>query len=257
MIGPDESSMSSKPKRNNPFNADGLLVIDKPAGWTSHDVVQRVKYLLGARKVGHTGTLDPLATGVLVLCVNRATQWAGRLSETSKAYRAEVALGRSTDTGDADGRTVDVGEVPPLSRESILDVLAALTGVIRQQVPRYSAVKVAGRPLYRWARAGKDVARPVREVCLYRLELEDLRPTSLQLLVECSKGTYLRALAEDIGSGLGVPAHLATLRRLRVGPYHLSQAISLEELEQKVRKQKGALPLLAAPECVKSFTKGE
>lgn len=222
--------------KNNVNDRNGLLIIDKPAGWTSHDVVQKVKRLLKAKKVGHTGTLDPDATGVLVLCINRATQMVPSLIGAEKSYQATMCLGRSTDTGDASGKTLESCSVPKISQEAILRVLQDFCGTIRQQVPRYSAVKVRGKPLYRWTRAGQEVERPIREVTIHELELQKWENPFATLLITCSKGTYIRTLAEDIGKCLGLPAHLASLRRLKVGPYDLSQATSIEQLERDIHE---------------------
>ena len=216
------------------MTGDGLLIIDKPPDWTSNDVVQKVKRLLGARRVGHTGTLDPDATGVLVLCINGATKWSERLKDMDKTYRARIVLGRSTDTGDASGRTLREAPVDKFTEPQITEVLNRFRGCIDQQVPLYAAVKVRGKALYRWAREKKAVTRPWRVVTIYRLVLRSFSANSLDIEVACSKGTYIRALAEDIGQALGCPAHLASLRRIEVGPFCLSQAIVLERLVEKV-----------------------
>jgi len=213
---------------------DGLLIVDKPAGWTSNDVVQKVKRLLGARKVGHTGTLDPAATGVLVLCVNGATKWATEMRDHDKSYQACVSVGRSTDTGDATGKVLQACPVDPLQEEVVREVLSAFRGTIRQQVPRYAAVKVQGKALYRWARQNREVVRPYRDVTIHELSLESLGADTMLLQVRCSTGTYIRALAEDIGERLGYPAHLASLRRTQVGPFQLSQAMTLDSIQQQV-----------------------
>lgn len=212
--------------------SSGLLLIDKPAGLSSHAVVQRVKHLLHVHKVGHTGTLDPAATGLLVLCVNRATREAGALTGLNKAYQALIELGLATDTGDRDGTITAQVAVPPLTRETVAAALAKFQGEMEQEVPIYSAVKVAGQPLYRRARRGEKIVPPRRWVTLEMLELLDFSSPRLSLTVTCSKGTYIRSLAVDIGKALGLPAHLAALRRLRVGPFELSQALSLQDLER-------------------------
>lgn len=213
---------------------NGLLIIDKPTDWTSNDVVQKVKRLLGARRVGHTGTLDPDATGVLVLCINGATKWSERLKDMDKGYCAQIILGRSTDTGDASGKTLQEAHVGKLTEQQICEALESFQGRIEQQVPLYAAVKVRGKPLYRWARENKEVTRPWRTVTIYRLALKRFSGCSLTIEVACSKGTYIRALAEDIGRALGYPAHLATLRRTQVGPFDLGKAIVLDRLMEEV-----------------------
>lgn len=213
---------------------DGLLIIDKPCNWTSNDVVQKVKHLLGARRVGHTGTLDPDATGVLVLCVNQATKWSERLKDMDKAYQAQIVLGRSTDTGDASGRTIKEADVDKLTEQQLEAALEGFRGRIEQQVPLYAAVKVQGKALYRWARENKPVTRPRRMVTIHSLALKSFSTARLNIDVVCSKGTYIRALAEDIGRALGYPAHLAALRRTAVGPFDLTKAIVLERLMEEV-----------------------
>lgn len=216
------------------MTTDGLLIIDKPADWTSNDVVQKVKRLLAVDRVGHTGTLDPDATGVLVLCLNKATKWSDQLKDHDKAYRARIVLGRSTDTGDASGRTVKEAPVGAVTAADIESVLESFRGRIKQQVPLYSAVKVKGKALYRWAREQKDVPRPWRVVDIHQLTLDSLSGAGFTIEVVCSKGTYIRALAEDIGLALGYPAHLDALRRTAVGPFDLSMALPLDALIEKV-----------------------
>lgn len=210
---------------------EGLLLVDKPAGWTSHDVVRKVKGLLRARRVGHTGTLDPDATGLLVLCINGATKWTESLMGLDKTYRATVCLGRSTDTGDASGKTTESQSVRTYSLDEIEAALSAWRGEVQQRVPLYSAVKVGGKRLYKLARQERDVVRPLRTVTFYALQLESWSSPQLRLFVHCSKGTYIRSLAEDIGKNLGSPAHLAHLTRLSVGPFQLDRALTLEAIE--------------------------
>lgn len=216
------------------MSLSGLIVIDKPAEWTSNDVVQKVKGILRARKVGHTGTLDPAATGILVLCINEATCQAARITDHSKGYEAVVLLGSATDTGDREGKVTETGPVPVLTESQIHKVLHEFEGEIEQTVPLYSAVRVKGKKLYQWAREGKgaDIIRPRRRVMIDSIELSSWQDNRLDLHVSCSKGTYIRVLAEDIGKALGVPAHLGALRRVRLGPYVLEQAITIDELEK-------------------------
>ncbi len=219
------------------MDADGLLVIDTPAGWTSHDVVKRVKRLVGAHKVGHTGTLDPAATGVLVLCLNKATRWAAAICDQDKAYEARIRLGESTDTGDRDGQTLERADVPVLTQEMLDRVLKRFQGDIEQVVPAYSAVRVGGKRLYQLARQGRILNnRPRRRVTLHEIDLLSWTEKTLDIFVTCSKGTYIRVLAEEIGKSLQVPAHLEALRRVRVGPFGLEQAITLEQLEETLRQ---------------------
>ena len=225
---------------------DGVLLVDKPAGLTSHDVVARVRRLAGTRKVGHAGTLDPMATGVLVLGLGRATRLLGHLALTDKAYAATMRLGVTTSTDDAEGEVLVIA--PPdvlaaLTDTAIKDQVAALTGDIAQVPATVSAVKVDGRRAYARARAGEDVvlaARPVTvssfTITAVRRELASAPSPVLELdaSVECSTGTYVRALARDLGAALGVGGHLTALRRTRVGPYTLAEARTLTELEDKV-----------------------
>lgn len=219
----------------------GLLVVDKDAGMTSHDVVARCRRLLGTRKVGHAGTLDPMATGVLVLGVERATKILGLLALTTKAYAATIRLGQSTVTDDAEGEVLATTDAAAVTDEAIATAVAALTGDIFQVPASVSAIKVDGKRAYARMRDGEAVelaARPVtvsrfavltrREV---RADLGDGCFVDLDVEVECSSGTYIRALARDLGSALGVGAHLTALRRTRVGPFGLEHARTLAQLE--------------------------
>ncbi|HYX91485.1 MAG TPA: tRNA pseudouridine(55) synthase TruB [Myxococcaceae bacterium] len=210
---------------------NGVLVIDKPSGPTSFDVVRRVRALLGVRKVGHTGTLDPLATGVLPVCVGQATRIAGFITEGNKAYEAIVRLGVETDTLDAAGSEVASAPVPPLDAARLEAVLSRFRGTFLQTPPMYSAVKVRGRRLYELARAGEEVERAPRMVTVHELVLRDFSSDELRLSVACSKGFFVRSLAEEIGKALGCGAHLRALRRTRSGPFTLAQAVPLERLE--------------------------
>ncbi|WZU32342.1 tRNA pseudouridine synthase B [Rhodococcus ruber] len=217
----------------------GLLVVDKDAGMTSHDVVARCRRLLGTRKVGHAGTLDPMATGVLVLGVERATKILGLLALTTKAYAATIRLGQSTVTDDADGEVLATTDAAAVTDEAIATAVAALTGDISQVPASVSAIKVDGKRAYARMRDGEAVelaARPVtvsRFAVLARREVRADRGcfVDLDVEVECSSGTYIRALARDLGSALGVGAHLTALRRTRVGPFGLEHARTLAQLE--------------------------
>ena len=208
---------------------DGLLVVDKPAGWTSHDVVGRCRRLAGTRKVGHAGTLDPMATGVLVLGVGRATRLLGHLALTDKAYDATVRLGATTVTDDAEGEVVTTQDASAVTDEAVLAGMAALTGALSQVPSSVSAVKVDGVRSYARVRAGEQVELAARSVVVSRFELLERRGDDLDVAVECTSGTYVRALARDLGAALGVGAHLTALRRTRVGPFDLSQARTLEQ----------------------------
>jgi tRNA pseudouridine55 synthase len=218
---------------------DGLVVVDKPAGLTSHDVVAKVRRLAGTRRVGHAGTLDPMATGVLVLGVNRATRLLGHLTLTDKAYDATIRLGATTVTDDAEGEVVTTAEedaVAAVTDDAVAAGVAALTGDIAQVPSSVSAVKIDGRRSYKRVRAGEDVELPARSVTVHCFEVLGSRREGgfldVDVQVVVSSGTYVRALARDLGSGLGVGGHLTALRRTRVGPYALEVARTLDELAE-------------------------
>ena len=216
---------------------DGLVVVDKPAGLTSHDVVARVRRLAGTRKVGHAGTLDPMATGVLVVGVNRATRLLGHLTLTEKAYDATVRLGATTVTDDAEGEVVAASDASAVTADGIAAAARSLTGDILQVPSSVSAVKVDGQRAYKRVRAGEDVALAARPVTVTRFDVGEPRPgagttVDVDVHVVCSSGTYVRALARDLGAALGVGGHLTMLRRTRVGPYGLEVAHSLESLAE-------------------------
>ncbi len=210
----------------------GILLLDKPRGLTSNQALGRAKRVLAIRKAGHTGALDPLATGLLPLCFGEATKVSGWLLDADKSYLAEVRLGQTTDSGDADGRLLENRPLPPLDTQAIDRALAQFRGEIAQVPPMHSALKHHGRRLYELARAGVEVERPPRKVTIRRLELLDWQSPRLTLRVDCSKGTYIRSLAMDIGSALGCGAHLVALRRTRSGPFRIEQAIALDQLEE-------------------------
>jgi len=211
---------------------DGLLIIDKPAGPTSHDVVQRVRTALAVRRVGHGGTLDPGATGVLLVAAGQATRFFPFLSKESKVYEGRIRLGFATDTYDATGRPVS-DPCPDLpGRDGLASAMRAFEGNILQIPPRYSAKKIAGRPVYKMARADVEFTLEPAAVTVTRFTLLDYRPPDLDFEAECSSGTYIRSLAHDLGHKLGCGAHLAALRRTSVGPYTLSDAVLLIDLEE-------------------------
>lgn len=217
--------------------ADGLVVVDKPGGLTSHDVVARVRRLAGTRRVGHGGTLDPMATGVLVVGVGRATRLLGHVAGGQKGYAATIRLGQSTVTDDADGELVEAMPAGTVPERAIRDRLAALTGEIDQVPSAVSAVKVGGRRAYQRVREGEQVALPARRVVVSRLDLlalrrgEDLVDVDVELA--CSSGTYVRAIARDLGAALGVGGHLTALRRTFVDGFTLAEAVTLETLERR------------------------
>ncbi len=212
---------------------EGLLVVDKPAGVTSHGVVARVRRLAGTRRVGHAGTLDPMATGVLVLGLGRATRLLGHLAATDKEYDATIRLGVATSTGDAEGEAVAAADPGGVTEDDLAGAMAELTGEVDQVPPAVSAVKIDGERAYKRARRGEDVEIPVRRVTVSSFELLARRRADLDVRVVCSTGTYVRALARDLGGLLGVGGHLAALRRTRVGSFRLGAAHRLDELERE------------------------
>jgi tRNA pseudouridine55 synthase len=217
--------------------SDGLVLVDKPAGWTSHDVVGRMRRLAHTRKVGHAGTLDPMATGVLVLAVGSATRLLHHLTLTDKAYTATIRLGQSTVTDDAEGEPTGGASAEAITEAEVVAALVPLTGAIMQVPSAVSAIKVNGERSYKRVRDGETVDLPARPVTVSRFDLLGLaRPTDalldLQVVVEVSSGTYVRALARDLGAALGVGGHLTVLRRTRVGPFGIDQARTLDQLAE-------------------------
>ncbi|MGB4064325.1 MAG: tRNA pseudouridine(55) synthase TruB [Azonexus sp.] len=209
---------------------DGVLLLDKPIGFTSNDALQKARRLYSAAKGGHTGTLDPLATGLLPLCFGEATKFSADLLDADKTYEAVLKLGVTTDSGDAEGKVTATSTVNT-EKAAILKLLPQFTGDIQQIPPMHSALKRDGRPLYELARKGIEVEREARAVTIYTIDLLDFAGDSLTLRVACSKGTYIRVLAADIGAALGCGAHLSALRRTRVGDLDLDGAVTLVELE--------------------------
>jgi tRNA pseudouridine55 synthase len=212
---------------------DGILNINKPAGMTSFRVVALVKRLTGERHAGHAGTLDPDATGVLPVCLGKATRVVEFLMDTTKTYRAGIELGKATDTFDASGKVVFEREIPSIDIRKLEQALETFRGDIKQTPPMYSALKHQGQPLYQFARAGIDIERKSRTVKIYRLELVDWQSPLVKLEIECSKGTYIRSLANDLGEVLRCGAYLKSLIRTRYGIFDIKEAISLERLEEK------------------------
>jgi tRNA pseudouridine55 synthase len=210
---------------------DGALLLDKPVGPSSNGVLQEAKRLLGARKAGHGGTLDPLASGLLLLLFGEATKLAGLLLDQDKEYLASVKLGETTATGDAEGEILERREVP-VDRPDLDAVLERFRGEIEQLPPMHSALKRDGVPLYKLARQGKAVERASRRIRILELEVASFEPPRLNLRVRCSKGTYIRTLAEDIGAALGTGAHLSGLRRTASGRFRIEDAVSLEALRE-------------------------
>lgn len=228
------------PRRPPRRRVDGVLLLDKPIGMTSNAALQTARRLYNAAKAGHTGTLDPLATGLLPLCFGEATKFAGELLDADKAYDAVVKLGVTTNTADAEG---EVREVRPVqvTPEQVAMVLASFVGEIMQVPPMHSALKRDGKALYEYARAGIEVERAPRRVTIHGICMQGLNGDLLSISVDCSKGTYIRTLAEDIGAALGCGAHLAALRRTRIGRLELSQAVTLAQIEAAAGEQRDAL----------------
>lgn len=225
---------------------DGVLLVDKPPGLTSHDVVDRVRRHFGFHKVGHCGTLDPMATGLLVLVLERATKIQQRLMADDKTYEGTLRLGIVTDSHDADGHIIAQRPVPPLSPADLESVLAKFRGDIWQTPPMVSAVKHSGTPLYKLARKGQVIEREPRLVHVYELLVLDFQPPDVRFRVTCTKGTYVRTLCHDIGQVLGCGGHLAELRRTRSGSFELGQALPLAQVLQLRREElvKHIVPLL-------------
>jgi tRNA pseudouridine55 synthase len=209
---------------------DGMLLLDKPAGLSSNQALQQAKRLYQAAKAGHTGSLDPFATGLLPICLGEATKFSHFLLDADKTYCATMQLGATTTTGDTEGEIVSRAEVD-VTREQIENALCCFTGSISQVPPMYSALKHQGKALYEYARAGVEIERPAREVTIHRIALNSLADSNAEITVSCSKGTYIRTLAEDIGKTLGCGAYLTQLRRLQTGCFDLAQAVTLEQLE--------------------------
>ena len=214
---------------------DGILNIDKPWGQTSFDIVSTVKRLTGERRVGHAGTLDPAATGVLPVCLGQGTRVIEFLMDSTKAYRAEIEFGVATDTYDASGRVTQKSDPAGINQGQLESALSSFCGLIHQMPPIYSAVKHQGKPLYKLARAGIAVKRKSRPVTIHHLELVDWRSPVVTIEVVCGKGTYIRSLAHDLGQVLGCGAHLKSLVRLRCGLFDIGDAISLPQLEHAFR----------------------
>lgn len=223
----------------------GVLLIDKPLGLSSNNALQKAKWLLRAEKAGHTGTLDPLATGVLPLCFGAATKFSQLQLEADKTYEAVAVLGLRTTTGDAEGEVIETRPVAPITPERLEAVRLQFTGPIRQVPPMHSALKKDGKALYEYARAGQEVEREARDVTIHALTLEPAASTAdghptLRITARVSKGTYIRTLGEDIGLALGCGAHLSALRRIATGHYDVAQCVTLEALEAMGEAQRQA-----------------
>lgn len=221
----------------------GVLLLDKPLGWSSNDALQKVKWLLRAEKAGHTGTLDPLATGLLPLCFGAATKFSQISLDADKTYRATLRLGQTTTTGDVEGDVMldRQDRVAAVTPEALEAARVALLGEIDQVPPMYSALKHEGKALYEYARAGVEIEREARRVTIHRLDILRWQAEVLEIEVVCSKGTYVRTLAQDLGEELGCGAHLTALRRVGSGPLHIDQAVSLDALIEMTEAQRDAL----------------
>ena len=222
----------------------GILLLDKPAGLTSNAVLQRVRRLYRADKAGHTGSLDPLATGLLPICLGEATKLSGYLLDADKRYVVRAAVGKATATGDAEGPVVRESDPAGLTRAALAALLPQFTGAIRQRPPMYSALKHQGQRLYELARQGQEVEREARPVHVASLELLDFGPGFFELDVRCSKGTYIRSLVEDLAAAAGQCAHVATLRRLEAGPFRAAGMVAPATLEQAAGQGLEALDAL-------------
>ncbi|MDG4595322.1 MAG: tRNA pseudouridine(55) synthase TruB [Candidatus Contendobacter sp.] len=231
----------------NRRSVSGVLLLDKPVGWTSNAALQAVKRLYRARKAGHTGSLDPLASGLLPLCLGEATKLSGLLLNADKTYRFTCRLGVTTTTGDAEGEILVTRPVGPLSREQVEIALRRFTGAIQQTPPMYSALKRDGQPLYKLARKGIEVERVPREVTVRDLRLLELGGGELECELRCSKGTYVRVLAADLGEALGCGAHVTTLRRIAVEPYDARRMVTLEALRTRAEQGLTALDAVLLP----------
>ncbi len=209
---------------------DGILLIDKPAGWTSHDIVAKARGITGQRRIGHTGTLDPMATGLIVACLGKATRLVEYMTLHDKRYEGEITLGVTTDTDDGEGTILSRRPVPTISGVQVDDLERSFTGAIQQRPPAYSAIKVEGQRAYAAARRGETIELAPREVVVHRLEIAVVAPDRLRIGVHCGSGTYVRSLARDIGEALGCGAHLSKLRRTHTGGFSVAEAITLDDL---------------------------
>lgn len=236
-------------------NIDGIFLLNKPLDMTSNFALQRVKRLFGAKKAGHTGSLDPLATGMLPICFGEATKFSQFLLDSDKCYQVTAKLGEKTTTGDAEGEIISTRSIPALSRANLDPILRTFLGAQQQIPPMYSAIKFQGKPLYELARKGIEIERQPRPIYIHQLDLLDFNEESLTLLIHCSKGTYVRTLVEDIGEMLGCGAHVSLLHRSMVFPYKQANMITLSDLEETQRQQGNdslkqfLLPVETAVEC--------
>ena len=239
--------------RRSDSGLDGILLIDKPAGWTSHDVVAKARGITGQRRIGHTGTLDPMATGLLVLCLGQATRLVEYLTGHGKRYTGTIQLGRTTTTDDAEGETLAETPVPAFSAAQLEAHVARFRGLILQRPPAFSALKIQGKRAYALARAGEDVHIPERPVTIYAFEAEAGPRGTLAVDITCSSGTYIRSLARDLGESIGCGGHLSALRRESAGPFLASDAITLDGLAAVVAAGELEYHLVPADEGITQF----
>ena len=234
---------------------DGVLLLDKPLGFSSNQALQKVKWLYQAEKAGHTGTLDPLATGLLPICFGEATKFAQYLTDADKTYVAKIRFGVTTTTGDAEGDVVQTRPVN-LQHNALLETLDRFRGNITQVPPMYSALKHEGKALYEYARAGVEIARKARDVNIKSIQLNHFDENVAEITVTCSKGTYIRTLAEDIGEALGCGAHLIALRRTATAGYAIAKSVSVEALESMttVERDQLLMPVDSAIDCLPKIT---
>lgn len=227
---------------------EGILLVDKPQGITSHDVVDRVRRIYRMKKVGHAGTLDPMATGLMIILVGKATKVSQYMMSMDKEYTGTMKLGEETDSQDADGEVVVTKEVPELSKEQVSAEMKTFLGDQYQTPPMFSAKKVDGQPLYKLARKGKTIAREPRVINISKFEMTDFRPPEISFLVGCSKGAYIRTIAHDLGQKLGCGAHLNVLRRTAIGKFRIEKADTLEVLKEEspTALRKKLIPVLQA-----------
>lgn len=228
---------------------DGVLLLNKPVDLSSNHALQRAKRALNARKAGHTGTLDPFATGLLICCFGKATKISSLLLEADKSYVATLSLGAETDSGDLTGTiTNQIDGFTGVSQDKFEAVLPKFTGLIQQIPPMYSALKRDGKPLYKYAREGIVLDRPPREVHIHKLNIVSFTPKEVKIFVHCSKGTYIRTLAQDIGAAIGCLAHLTALHRTAIQSFSVDDAIELETLQNMDNPEQALIPLLQLPE---------
>lgn len=225
-----------KQRRRKGRSISGIIVLDKALGLSSNKALQEVKWLFEANKAGHTGSLDPLATGVLPLCLGEATKLSQFLLDSDKRYRARIKLGIRTDSADSEGQIIAQCDEVNVSRGQVQQALQSFKGEIQQIPPMHSALKVNGVPLYKLAREGKTIPRDARNICVYELELTDFQGDEIELEIDCSKGTYIRTIADDLGQDLGCGAHIIGLRRLQAGAFTEENCVSIDDLREVKEK---------------------